>query len=129
MNILNIIKLFVKVDDFVKIHEKKSKLLTNSKKSVTRTPELSSNDNEPLLAYNLAKTKYPLRAWITNVEVIENITYLCFIDDIKISINNLKKWSLSFTVGLEDHLIVKYDIICKNGIFEKTEEIRFISKE
>ena len=43
MNILNIIKLFVKVDDFVKIHEKKSKLLTNSKKSITRTPRLNTS--------------------------------------------------------------------------------------
>lgn len=51
MNILNIIKLFVKVDDFVKIHEKKSKLLINSKKCVTRTPELSDSEIITILVY------------------------------------------------------------------------------
>ena len=51
MNILNIIKLFVKVDDFLKINEKKSKLLKNSKKPVTKNPRLSDSEIITILVY------------------------------------------------------------------------------
>lgn len=51
MNILNIIKLFVKVDDFLKINEKKSILLGNLKKSITRNPRLSDSEIITIIVY------------------------------------------------------------------------------
>jgi len=51
MNILNIIKLFVKVDDFLKINEKRAKLLENTPKAVTRKPELSDSEIMTIAIY------------------------------------------------------------------------------
>ena len=52
MSILNIIKLFVKVDDFLKINEKRAKLLENTPKAVTRKPELSDSEIMTIFSKN-----------------------------------------------------------------------------
>jgi len=51
MNILNIIKLFVKVDDFLKTDEKKPKSLQIYQKAKTRTPELSDSEIMTIIIY------------------------------------------------------------------------------